>query len=237
MAIKGKSKPKGGARAVTRGPKPAYVPVRRPLLQRRSFWLTIMAVVAVASVAGVWYGIAKQRSADREEELAAAKAAAAGRYQQQVEAILTPVGESLPPSGFEPFPQLSADVSGFLDGSVEAAQLDESAGSVAKIAKQAAADLEDVDAIGIVAGKGFDETFVLYVLNSQRRMSQALRLFEQAAALAQAATAAEGDAATELAERASEIAEVATAEFADGYQDYTEARFRAGIYQPAPVGP
>ena len=232
MAIKGKSKAKGGARSVTRGPKPAYVPVRTPLLQRRAFWLSVLVVVVVASVAGIWYGIAKQRSADEEEELAAAKAAAAGEYQQQVEPILSSVGEPLPPSGFQVFPQLTADLAGSLDGSVDAAQLDETAGAVTNAARRAAADLEEVDAVGIVAGKGFDEVFVLYVLNSQRRMSQALRLFEQAASLAQAAAAAEGDAATELTERASEVADLAAAGFADGYQDYTEARVRAGIYQP-----
>lgn len=237
MAIKGKSKAKGGARSVTRGPKPAYVPVRTPLLQRRVFWLSVLAVVVVASIAGIWYGIAKQRSADEEAELTAAKAAAAGEYQQQVERILASVGEPLPPSGFQAFPQLAVDLAGSLDGSVDAAQLDETAGSIATAARRAAGDLEDVDAVGIVSGKGFDEVFVLYVLNSQRRMSQALRLYEQAGGLAQAAAAADGDAATELAERASEVADLAAAGFADGYQDYTEARVRAGIYQPTPGTP
>ena len=237
MAIKGKSKPKGGAKTVTRGPKPAYVPVRKPLLQRRSFWLSVLAILVVASVAGVWYGIAKQRTADREEEVAAARRDAATEYQQQVEPILATVGQPLPPSGFEAFPELSAQVSAFLDGSVEPSELDATASAVARGARRAAADVEGIDAVGIVAGKGFSETFVLYVLNAQDRMRLGLRLFEQAARVEQAAAATEGEAATELAERASELVDIAAAEFATGYQDYTEARFRAGIYQPTPTLP
>jgi hypothetical protein len=237
MAIKGKSKPKGGAKSVTRGPKPAYVPVRKPLFQRRSFWLSVLGLVIVASVAGIWYGVAKQRTADREEELAAARRDAATEYQQQVEPILATVGQPLPPSGFEVFPELSAQVSAFLDGSVGPSELDATASAVAKGARGAAADLEKVDAVGIVAGKGFNRTFPLYVLNSQDQMSRGLRLFEQAARVARAAAATEGEAATELAERASEIADIAAAEFAAGYRDYTEARFRAGIYQPTPTLP
>ncbi len=237
MAIKGKSKPKGGAKTVTRGPKPAYVPVRKPLLQRRSLWLSLLVVVIVASIAGIWYGIAKQRTADREEELAAARRDAATEYQRQVERVLAAVGQPLPPSGFQVFPEFSGQVSAFVDGTVEASELESSASSIARAARRAGADLEGIDAVGIVAGKGFDETFVLYVLNSQSRMGRALELYGQAARVARTAAAADGQTATELAERATELADLAAAEFAEGYQDYTEARFRAGIYQPTPTLP
>ena len=237
MTIKGKSRPKGGGRAVTRGPKPAYVPVHKPLLQRRSFWYTVLAAVIVVSVAGIWYGVAKQRSADREEQLAQVKRRAAADYQQQVEPILATVGQPVPPSGFEILPQLKTSLSGFLEGTIPAEELEATASAIATAAKRAAAELDKIDAVGIVGGKGLDETFVLYVLISQTRMTQALRLYEQAALLASDAAAAEGGIATGLAGRAQGVVAVAEEGFADGYQDYTEARYRAGIFQPTPVQP
>lgn len=237
MTIKGKSKPKGGGRGVTRGPKPAYVPVQKPLLQRRSFWYTVLGVLVLVSIAGIWYGLAKQRTNDREEQLAKDKVAAARRYQAQVEPILGTVGQPVAPSGFEVLPELTSQLTAFTDGTIEPAALDETGQAVAKSAKQAADSLEKVDAVGFVAGKGFDETFVLYFINSKSRMTQALRLYEQAALLAQTAAAAEGEDAVDLANRANEIADVAAKLFADGYQDYTEAGFRAGTFRPTPVQP
>ena len=237
MTIKGKSKPKGGGKAVTRGPKPAYVPVHKPLLQRRSFWYAVLGLVVVASITGIWYGLAKQRTADRAEQLAAAKEAAATAYQQEVEPVLAPIGQPVPPSGFDVLPELTTQLTAFIDGTIEPAALDETASAVATAAKRAAADLEAIDAVGIVGGKGLDETFVLYVLNSQDRMARAIRLYEQAALLAQDAAAADGDTATDLAGRAKDVTDIAATEFALGYQDYTEARFRAGIFQPIPVVP
>src|SRR3989304_4033571 len=108
MAIKGKSKPKGGARPVTRGPRPAYVPVRKPFVQRRSFWYSILAVVLLASAIGIWYGLAKQRESDREDELAASLRKAATEYQQRVDPILAAVGAPAPPSGVATLPRPEA---------------------------------------------------------------------------------------------------------------------------------
>lgn len=237
MSIKGKSKPKAGGKVVTRGPKPTFVPVRRPLLQRRSFWYAVLGVLVVASVVGIWYGIAKQRSSDRAENLTAAKRAAAAAYQGQVEPILAGIGETLQPSGFQAFPELASQLTAFADGTITAAELGEGAAGLATDAKRAAADFERIDAVEIVAGKGFDKAFVLYVLNAQSRMTQALQLYEQAALLAQEAAAADGEAASTLAERATAVADVASRLFADGYQDYDEARLLAGIFQPVPVVP
>ena len=42
--------------------------------------------------------------------------------------------------------------------------------------------------------------------------------------------------AVELAKRAKEIIGVAKSVFGDGYQDYMEIQFRAGIYQALPTG-
>ena len=232
MAIKGKSKPKGGARPVTRGPRPAYVPVRKPLVQRRSFWYSILAVVLLASAIGIWYGLAKQRESDREDELAASLRKAATEYQQRVDPILAAVGAPVPPSGFDTFPDLEAALNSLLDGQSETADLDEVASATAETAKGAVGDLEAIEAAQIVAGKGFQQHVVLYVINSRSRMVQGLRLYEQAALLATDAAAAKGDGIVELATRAKELVSLARGIFADGYQDFIEVQFRAGIYAP-----
>jgi hypothetical protein len=211
--------------------------VRRPLLQRKSFWYTVLGVAIVLLAVGIWYGISKQRAADREESLAAAKRRAAAQYQQQVEPILAGIGEPLQASAFDVLPELSAQLTAFSDGSASAKELGETASGVAEAAKGAAADLEAVDAVDIVKDKGLDEIFVLYILNSRARMTEGLQLFEQAALLAQDAAGAEGDASTALADRATAITEIASRVFADGYQDYAEAQILAGIYQPTPISP
>ena len=232
MAIKGKSKPKGGSKAPARGPKPAYVAVRKPFLQRRTFWIPALVIVGLAVIAGLWYGIAKQRTADREEALAQDLADAASGYQQQLDPILATVGRTVPPSGFEILPGFGAALEGFIGGTTEADGLEAEASGAAELAAEAAKQLESVDGVGSVAGKGFDESTVLYVVNSQARLTQGLQLYEQAAGLALDAAAATGKEARALAERASTIADIGQGIVDDGYQDLIEFQIRAGTYQP-----
>jgi len=237
MAIKGKSKPKGGAKTVTRGPRPAYVPVHKPLFQRRSFWFTVLGVVVAASALGIWYGLAQQREADEEEALAESLAETTSEYQQLVDPIVATVGTPIPPSQIETFPNFETRLDGFIDGGTEAAALEDEASATSAAARAAAEDLEGIEVATLVAGKGFDEAYVLYMLNSQTRMVQGMRLYEEAALLASDAAAASGDAATGLATRAQEVLSLGKEIFAEGYQDYVEAQLRAGIYQPAaPTG-
>jgi hypothetical protein len=231
MAIKGKSKPKGGAKPVTRGPRPTYVPVRTPLLQRRSFWFTVIAVVVVASALGIWYGIAKQRESEREAELEASLRTAVTDYQDQVDPILLTVGTPVP-SGYDTFPAFEDGLNGFIDGQSKAAALEEVANATADSAARAAEDLEAIGAAQLVAGKGFEAEVALFVINSQSRMAQGLRAYEQAALLASDAAAAAGEQAVDLAKRAKEVAAVARDVFADGYQDYVEIQIQAGTFEP-----
>jgi len=232
MAIKGKSKPKGGAKPVTRGPRPTYVPVHTPLMRRRSFWYTVLGVVVLASAIGIWYGLAQQREADREEALARSLRDAATEYRQQVDPIVTSIGTPVAPSGIDVFPEFATAVSSIADGEGESADLEPLARATAEAAKSAAEDLDAIKAVELVAGKGFQEHAVLYVINSKSRMVQALKLYEQAALLSETAAAATGDDATELAKRASQLVTLAQGIFGDGYQDYVEFQFLAGIFQP-----
>src|SRR5687768_1612771 len=92
MAIKGKSKGRG-ARTVARGPKPVYTPVRRRFWQRKTFWYGVAAVLAIAAIAGLIYGFAKERDEQRERDEVARMAAAVSEYGGQLDTILSSVGQ------------------------------------------------------------------------------------------------------------------------------------------------
>lgn len=232
MAIKGKSKSRGGSKTVTRGPKPAYVPVKKPLLARRGFWWGALAVVGVLVVGGLWYGFAKEASQNRADELARAKRTAATIYQGKVDPILQTVGGSTQPGAFEVAAGFAQSLSDFVDGKGDAQQLEGAAAGAEQVLKPAAASLDEVDASAIVRDRGFPRDLTLYFVNSQRQMTQALKLFEQAAVLAQEAAKAEGDQAKALAASSKAVLEVASELFADGYSDFVEVQVAGGIYQP-----
>lgn len=237
MAIKGKSRPKGGSRAITRGPKPAYVPVRPPLLARRSFWYSLGAIVLVLAVAGIWYGVAKERAQAREAELAERLRNTALELQRRIDPIVTPLGTPVPPSGLDLFPELATALSEAAGGSGDRNGLAEVAAAAADAAGTAADDLEGVDAASIVRGKGFDAAFTLNAVNARLRMVQGLRLVRQAALLAEGAAAERGDRAVELATRAKDVFDLASQVFADGYRDYVEVQLEAGVFRPVlPTG-
>lgn len=237
MAIKGKSKSKGGSRAVTRGPKPTYVPVRRPLLLRRSFWISAGSVLLVLAVLGIWYGVAKERAQAREAELARRLRNSALELQARVDPIITPLGNPVPPSAFEAFPDLKGALGDAAGGKGDPSALADLARSAAGVAGKAADDLEKVDAAAIVGNKGFDAAFVLNAINARLRMVQGLRLFRQAALLAVGAAGERGDRAAELTARAKDVFDLATQVFGDGYHDYVEVQLAAGIFQPIPPAP
>ncbi len=232
MAIKGKSKPKGGSRAVTRGPKPTYVPVRPPLLARRSFWVSLGAIVLVLAVVGIWYGVAKERAQAREAELARRLRDAALELQRRIDPIITPLGTPVPPSAFDAFPDLGGALTDAAGPSGDPKALADVARAAAEAAGKAADDLEAVEAATIMGGKGFDAPVVLNAINGRLRMIQGLRLFRQAALLAVDAAGERGGRAAELTARAKDVFDLAGQVFGDGYHDYLEVQFAANIFQP-----
>jgi hypothetical protein len=231
VAIKGKSKPKGGAKPVTRGPRPAYVPVRTPLLQRRGLWYAVLAAVLVATAVGVWYGVSQQRETDRERDLKASLRRTMTDYQEQVDPILLTVGTPAP-SGYDTFPEFEDALNTFIDGQGTTADLTRSAEATAQAAGAAAERLEAIEAAALVAGKGFDAEVALFVINSRSRMAQGLRAYEDAALLASDTAAAGEGQGVALAKRAKEQVALAREIFAGGYQDYIEVQVKAGTFQP-----
>jgi len=234
MAIKGKSKSRG-AKGVTRGPKPAYVPVKTPLFRRRWVWIAAGTVLGVAAIAGIWYGFAKQAREDRERETQQRLAAAIADYRGAIEPVLATVGQPLPPTGFQVFPSL-ADA---LDSVEKGRRLEDSetmAGNVSEAATGAAAATDGIDVSAIVADEELERLFVVYLFSSQRGIVEGLKLYEEAASLVSLAAAADDGERDDLVTAARGVLELAERVFARGYADYVEAQAMAGAFEPIDPG-
>jgi hypothetical protein len=239
VAIKGKSKSRG-SKTVTGGPKPAYVPVKTPLLRRRGPWIFVGTLVGCAVVAGLWYGLVQERNQSRDEALQTSMAATMGDYQGQVEPILTSVGQAAPPSSFSAFPSLGGAIDGLKADDVTQDALDTAgtvAASAAKDAKGAADLFGQITPTKLVADKGFSTDFILYIINSQEGFVRAMRLYRQAALLTTMAVESDpGPARDNLVTRASEVYDLATETLARAYDDYVQAQVRAGTFVATPPG-
>lgn len=239
MAIKGRSKPRS-RKVVTPGPRPAYVPVKTPFLARRGVQIAILAVVVVGAAAGIWYGIAKERSEDRARQLEQRKRTAAVSFQGRVEAAIVGVGQPAPPSGFTAFPALATVAEGLAGGDVKSSVAAEDAKSIQETAKGAWQALDEIDVTSIAGGKGFDRAYVNYFFNAREKMVEALKLYERAAIMVQAAADATETERADLLDSAGGIMEVGARLLNSGYEDYVQIQVQGGIFQPsfgiAPAG-
>jgi len=233
MAIKGKSKSRG-ARSVSRGPKPVYVPVTTPWFRRRGFWIAVAVVLGVGAVGGLWYGFAKQAREDRERQTQQRQAAAMAEYQRPIETALAPVGQPLPPTGFQAFPDLAGALDPLEDGRrAEAAAT--TAEAVQEAAAAAADAIDGIDLGAIVEGKDLERLFVVYLFSSKDGMVEGLQLYRQAASLVALAATADQQDRPGLVSTARDVLELADRVFARGYADYVEAQVMAGTLRP--LGP
>jgi hypothetical protein len=239
VAIKGKSKSRG-SKTVTGGPKPAYVPVKTPLLRRTGFWIFVGTLVGCAIVAGLWYGLVQERNQSRDEALQTRMAATMRDYQGQVDPILTSVGQALPPSSFSAFPSLGSAIDGLKVDEVTQDALDTAgteAASVAKNAKSAADLFDEITPTKLVADQGFSPDFILYLINSQDGFVRAMKLYRQAALLTTMAVESDpGPARDNLVARASEVYDLAVDTFARAYDDYVQGQVQAGTFVATPAG-
>jgi hypothetical protein len=239
MAIKGKSK-RRSSKAVARGPKPAYVPVKRPLLRRRGVWIGVASVLGVAAIAGIVYGFAKQASDDRERDELERMAAALTEYQGQVNSILDTIGQPLPPASFDAFPTFAAALGGVEADDVPDSALEDArtvADEVATSAEDAAALFDQIPATDLVRGKDLPRDVILYVIGSHEDFARAMDLYRNSALLLSMAADAEADGRADLVASASAIHDLAEETFASAYADYVEAQTRAQIFAPSGTGP
>ena len=239
MAIKGKSKGRT-PKAVTRGPKPVYQPVKKPLLAKREFWLVILSILGVMVLVGLVAGFIAERNASAQDDLEQRMRRTVSGLQSQVEPVLATIGQAKPPAGFEVFTDLATAV-GSLQGETPQAPadpkaLEQTAGDTATSAKTALEALRAIDETELVQGKGFSEDFVLYVINAKGNLVRGMVLYREAALLLELAADASGAEREALAARTQGILNAATEVFDRGYADYVEAQAEAGVFAPAPPG-
>jgi hypothetical protein len=232
VAIKGKTKSRG-AKAVTRGPKPTYVPVKPRLLARRGLWITVASILGILAVAGIAYGVVEERRGSREQDLLEARVQAIGEFGRAVEPVIGTVGEPVPPASWSSFTELHDALDRLEAGEGRPPLIADTATDAASVAGTAWSALDGVNAVGIVSDRGLDREFVLYVLNAKTKLVGALKLYEQGAELVvMAANEPQAAASDALVERAAGVLDVARTLFDDGYSDYVEAQAAAELFEP-----
>jgi hypothetical protein len=239
MAIKGKSKGRS-AKAVTRGPKPVYQPVKEPLLAKREFWLVILSILGVLVIVGLVAGFVAERNASAQDDLERRMRAAMSSFQGQIDPVLTTIGQAQPPAGYQVFADLSTAVDDLVaekpDAPADSKALTQTATDAATSAKTALEALRTIDETALIRGKGFSEDFVLFVINAKGNLVRAMTLYGEAAKLLELAAAARGSERAELAARSKAILNAATEIFDRGYADYVEAQTTAGTFAPPAPG-
>lgn len=233
MAIKGKSKPRA-RRSVTPGPRPVYVPVRRPLVRRRGLQLGVLAVVLLVAAGAIVYGFVHERNANHQKALARTMKAVMTDYSGQVQSAIASVGQQAQlPTAFTLLPQLRSEVQGLRTGSVDPKTASKDAKSIGKLATDAADALAKIDPAGMVRGKGLeDREFVLNLVNARFKMENGLRMEAHAADLLGQAAATTGDQAQALLGAVEDAIGIGEKVFADGYTDWVNAQFTAKTFQP-----
>jgi len=239
MAIKGKSKGRT-AKAVTRGPKPVYQPVKKPLLAKHEFWLVIGTILGVALVVGLVAGFIIERNSTEQDDLEQRMRAAVNTYRGELEPILTTIGQARAPSGFDAFTEFGTAVADLEaetpQAPVDSDALEQMAADTLASAKTALEAMQAIDETALVRAKGFSEDFVVSLISSKENLVRGMVLYREAAQLLDLAVGAEGAQRAELAARTRAILNTANEVFASGYTDYVEAQTKAGVFTPsAPV--
>jgi hypothetical protein len=235
MAIKGKSKPKA-RRSVTPGPRPVYVPVKRPLVQRRGFQIGVVAVVAAIALGAIVFGVVNERNADHERAQKALLASIVSKYTVRVQGAIAAVGQPEAVS-FTLLPEVKTQIDALRSGSAAPADVADAAKDAQAKARGAADELATVDAAAMIRGKGVeDKLFVDQLINATVKMENALRMEAVAAGVLRQAAQAPAGQIEALLDQADEARATAEALFQSGFSNWVSAQVTAKTYQPAPLG-
>jgi hypothetical protein len=236
MAIKGKGRTK--SRPAARAPRPAPVVRKPPFFLRR--WVQFAGGVLLGAglvMVVVWATNGARRN-DTDEARTATEAnvrRVVQEWQTTVDGMISKIGS--PGSGtgsVTVFPALSASVATLAKGDKDPTAQDTATMAIG-LSDDAATTLGGVDLTTLIRGNGLDLATTNYLLNSQSRMLDGVDLYGQVAKLVKTAVTADDPAVTAAAiAEAKALLPVATRIFNDGYSDYTEARAKAGLVQPAP---
>jgi hypothetical protein len=235
MAIKGKSKPKA-RRSVTPGPRPVYVPVKRPLVQRRGFQIGVVAVLAVAVLGAIAYGFVHERNQNREAAQQALLKRIASAYSAEAQTAISAVGSAQAVS-FTLLPDLKTQIDGLRSGDAKPADVATSAKTMQQQASGAADDVAAIDPASMIRGKGVENrVFVDDLIDASLKMENGLRMDAVAAGILQQAASASPAERKALLEQAESARTTAETVFQSGYANWVDAQVAAGTYQPASIG-
>jgi hypothetical protein len=235
MTIKGKSKPKA-RRSVTPGPRPVYVPVKRPLVQRRGFQIGVLAVVAAVALGAIGYGYVHERNANHEQAQKALLASIASKYTVRVQGAIAAVGQPQAVS-FTLLPELKTQIDALRSGDADPADVASAAKDLRATAEGAADEVGAIDAAAMIRGKGVeDKLFVDELINATVKIENALRMDAVAAGVLEQAAGAPADQVEAFLEQADQARTTAEALFQSGFSNWVSAQVAAGTYQPAPIG-
>ena len=240
MAIKGKSKGRTG-RPVTPGPKPVYTPVKKPLLAKRAFWITIGSILGVVLLAGLVVGWLIERDSNADAELRERMQTAVNQYQGALAPILAILGQPVPPASFSGLPEFTQALTDLenetSDEPVTAEALHGTIDNTLQSVRNAEQALDELDESELASGKGFSQEFVLYVIGSKADIARAASLYREAALLLRMAADAEGPEREELVARARGVTDAAAELLSNGYSDFVQAQTEAGLFDPSTLQP
>lgn len=235
MAIKGKSKPKT-RRSVTPGPRPVYVAVKRPLVQRRGVQIGALAVVVLAALAAIAYGYVHERNASHQRAQEALLKSIASQYTVKVQGAIAGVGQAQAVS-FTLLPDLKSQIDALRAGSASPRSVVKVAKDLRARAQGAADELGKIDAAAMIRGKGVeDKLFVDELINATIKMENGLRMDAVAAGVLEQAADAPADQVKPLLDRADEARQAAESLFESGFSNWVSAQIAAKTYQPASLG-
>jgi hypothetical protein len=239
MAIKGKGKTK--PRTVTRAPRPVPVKVKPHVFGRRWVQLTVAVIAGMGLVLLlVWVTNGLRREQHTKDaaarELQVAKVVK--QWKTTVDGAVSKVSEGAAAAQTGAptiFPSLSSAIDSLAKGTPVKSVAD-TASAASDNAVAAAKDLAAVALPDLIRNKGFTIAETNYVLNSQARMGEGLKLYGQAAQLVKLSTP-EMDKAqrTALITQAAAARDLGSQIFQEGYSDLQQALANVGIL-PTPQG-
>lgn len=236
MAIKGKGRTR--SRPVSRAPRREPVTVKPPLFLRR--WVQVGAafvagVLVVTLVVWVTNGLRRDRALSRSNAQASQQRKAGQTWQTELEGQIGKLGQITPGTPTAPtiFTSVADAIGALAKGKTPPKGSAAALETVRTDAKAASDALTKYGLSDAIRGKGFDVGEVNYFLDSQKLIARSLDLYRQAAALAEIALDAKGRDA--LAKQATTAKANADALFQEGWFDYQQALYAAGIVQ-TPLG-
>jgi hypothetical protein len=197
-------------------------------------------LLVAALVGALAIGFLQEREDQRDQDEIAEMATVVNQYRGQIDPILSTIGTSLPPTGFDGFPELDTSLAALEADEIDRAglkQAGESADAVASSARSAIALIEEIPTSDLLREHDFTQEFVLYVINSQGNFVRGLKLYREAALLVSMAAETESpQLRADLTARARGVATVADEAFTRGYSEYVEAQSAAQVFDPFAAG-